>query len=877
MLSLQIIKDTAQPDDVERHDFSSGHDMIMFLKQRFGEWFPDNAKLYQTEISHQTEITPKASSINEDVERLLNAKGVIVMVFEPQFGGLFFSVILPLISGIAQLLLKDKTPTTQNNRSGSPNNGLSQRVNQVRLGERVPDIYGEIRATPDMISSPYTRYIDHRQVEFSYLCLGRGHFNILDVREDDTNISEITGSRVAVYDPHTSPNTDHDPSFTVGSPIDERVWATRDITGVTSQVLRPPNADTFNAERNVAFTFPDQIELVRQEGGDNGNDDWTTYFAPDDELIITKASGTREGISFNLAGTYTILSVDSDSITLSNPALVNSDWDENTLGAISTQTTQVLSPVLATNSDKWVGPFTTRRAYRVFSNFVAQNGLYRERNTDDGLRQSQIDVEVELGVTPVDDQDNSLGPEVFYRTTIQGSATIQSLRAATIDAGTINQFMDAQGEPIDDGVNRVKVRARRVSETNLNFNGNYVDEVIWESAYAAQLVGPRDFRDVTTVHSMVAATAGSLSIQERRLNMLVQRKIRTIGSSGEISTDLQFSNKVQDIVTDMALDRFIGGLSEQSIDTEQIVEEVQRINNYFGTDIMTQFNGTFDSEDLSFEEMLETIGNAISGTFYREGSKIKLSIESRDSIPKLLFNSANKLPGSETRTITFGFSEDNDGVELNYIDPEEDIQEVFRVPESASAVNPRVVEATGVRSKLQARLLAYRLYNKLVHQHEAVEFEATAEANLLVVGNVISVADNTRDDKAEGEIQGQDGLNIDLSVPVELDVNKSYDCLIQLPTGFVETIPVASQISSYVIGLSRLPAEELSLCLENYARATFWIVEKQSPRDSLFLVTERENTTSFTSRVGAVNWSENYYTNDFDFKNKVVDKNGDLI
>lgn len=877
MLNLQIIKDTAQPDDVEKHDFSGGHDMIMFLKKRFGSSFPDNARLYEGEISLANEITPKAPTLKDDIDRLLNLNGTVIMVFEAQFGGLFFSIILPLVAGIAELLLRDKTPTTQNNRSGSPNNGLSTRVNQVRLNERIPDIYGEIRATPDMISNPYTRYIDHRQVEFTYLCVGRGYFNILDVREDETDIAEITGSRVAVYDPGTSPNTGDAPSFSVGTPIEERIWATREITGVTSQVLRPPNADRFNADGNVAFTFPDQIELVRQEDADNSNDDWTTYFAPDDELIVTNATGERNGVSFNLNGTYNVLSVESDAITLSNPNLVNSDWGASVLGAIPDQTTQVLSPVLETNSDKWVGPFTIRRAYRVFSNFVAQNGLFRERSTDDGVRQSQVDVELELGVTPVDDQDNEIGPEEFYRTTIEGSATIQSLRASSIDALTINQFRNADGDPIDDGINRAKVRARRVSETDLDFNGNLVDEVIWESAYSAELIGPRDFRDVTTVHSMVAATAGSLSIQERRLNMLVQRRIRTINPGGNISTNMIFSNSVEDIIAEMAIDRLLGGLTTDDIDGDQLLEEIQRINEYFGTNKMTQFNGTFDNSDLSFEEMVETVGNAISGTFYRQGSKIRLAIESKDAISKILFNSANKIPASETRAVTFGFSENNDGVELSYIDPEEDTQEVFRVPENGAAVNPRVVEGIGIRSKLQARLLAYRLFNKLVYQHEAVDFEATAEAGLLVVGNVITVADNTRDDKSEGEIRSQNGLNIELSVPVDLDPSSTYDCLIQLPTGAVESIEVATQVNPTVIGLSRLPMVELSLCLENYARSTFWIVKRTSSRDSQFLVTERENTTAFTSRVGCVNWSENYYQNDFDFKNGIVDENGDLI
>ena len=162
MLNLNIIKDPHDRSQDEAHPFLCGQDMVAFLKLRFGEKFPDNAKLYENEIRVSNEITPKANTINEDIDRILNLQGEVWLIFEAKFGGLLVGVILPLISGIAQLLFKDKPPTPVNRRASSPNNGLSERVNQVRLSSRVPDIYGEIRATPDLIAAPNTRYIDHR-------------------------------------------------------------------------------------------------------------------------------------------------------------------------------------------------------------------------------------------------------------------------------------------------------------------------------------------------------------------------------------------------------------------------------------------------------------------------------------------------------------------------------------------------------------------------------------------------------------------------------------------------------------------------------------------------------------------------------------------
>ena len=62
-----------------------------------------------------------------------------------------------------------------------------------------------------------------------------------------------------------------------------------------------------------------------------------------------------------------------------------------------------------------------------------------------------------------------------------------------------------------------------------------------------------------------------------------------------------------------------------------------------------------------------------------------------------------------------------------------------------------------------------------------------------------------------------------------------------------------------------------------YARTGYNIVASNSARGTAFLVTEKQPNDNFTSRVGAVNYSDKYYTQDNDYLTGVVDIDGDAI
>ena len=137
----------------------------------------------------------------------------------------FWSVSVRGIDYLAQQLIPDlpNLPNAGQNRTQqSANNALAGRTNEPRVLQRIEDIYGTVRSYPSLLQPVYSKYIDNVQYEYSYMCIGRGWYYIDDVKDGETLLSEITGTKAEFYNPFTSPNSGS-PFLTIGSTISEPV------------------------------------------------------------------------------------------------------------------------------------------------------------------------------------------------------------------------------------------------------------------------------------------------------------------------------------------------------------------------------------------------------------------------------------------------------------------------------------------------------------------------------------------------------------------------------------------------------------------------------------------------------------------------------
>lgn len=546
----------------------------------------------------------------------------------------------------------------------------------------------------------------------------------------------------------------------------------------------------------------------------------------------------------DLSGSYVILSLDADEIVLSNPELINSDWEDF-------DETVYASPSLSTNGIAWVGPFDVdldeTENNQIIVNLVAPQGVY---GIDKKGEQYARSVTATVEIWPIAKDGTVLGATETFGGTIVGSNTEKKQLAITIVC-----------TPTFTG--RARVRVRRTSPTDLDPKRQAIDNVQWDTCFGLGVVEQDHFGDVTTVFARTYATQSATAVKERRLNALVTRKVPLW--DGTAFGALTAQTDAAAIICAIALDPKIGNRVLGELNVPQIYAETEALRAYFGIDEATDFNYTFDDDNFSFEETISAIAQNIFCTAYRLGNVIHLYGEMATDNSLLLFNHRNKLPKSETRTVTFGAVNDYDGLELSYVDPNDDATKTIYLPSDQSARNPRKIDTVGIRNEMQAMLHAKRAYNKILYQNTTTQFDGLEEAEFLINNNRVLIADNTRADTHDGYVKAQVGLVIELSQPFVPMDDVEYTIFLQHYDGTVQSMMVEPGADQWHAVLETAPALPLSLGAEQSVVAHYWIVGDNEPRASAFLLTEKEPSGKNTFSVTAINYDDRYYTNDKDF------------
>lgn len=564
---------------------------------------------------------------------------------------------------------------------------------------------------------------------------------------------------------------------------------------------------------------------------------------------VTFSSQVPAG-TLNLNGTYTILAVAAHQITLSNPDVENPDWD-NLDGS-----TAYSNASISTSGMRWVGPFTVDLPglNQLLLNFTALAGLYRITKKNKQLAET-VGIQIEL--TPVDEDDNPIGPAEYFATSMTGSAEDKDSIGVTYRA-----------TPSFTG--RCQVRVRRTTSTDPDYEGTIVDEIKWRDAYGLAPVDLDHFGNVTTVHTRTYATSGATSIKERKLNALVTRKIPLRLDGTNFTPDLHATNRIDEIIACVSRDNHIGNRGNSELDFDNIYDVVAEVEAHFNSEEAVEFGYTFDDDNTSFEETITAIAAVAFCRPYRQGAVIRLAFERARDSAVLLFNHRNILPRTQERAVSFGVIDDHDGVELEWREWEDGAPLTYNIPSDRSAVAPRKLEVIGVIHENQAFWHAWRAWNKLQWQSVALEQECTQEAALVLPSDRIIITDQTRPAGFEGEVREVAGLHLQLSQPVEFVPDVDHTIYLQHVDQTVEAISVTARAgldpddpdTPYWVTLGTAPATALSVLAELSVLPTYVLVPANDIRPRAFLVTEREPNSNFTETLRAINYSFLYYQMD---------------
>lgn len=550
---------------------------------------------------------------------------------------------------------------------------------------------------------------------------------------------------------------------------------------------------------------------------------------------------TENDNSINLNGTYTIQAVTTNTITLTDPELSNMDWSK--LGLLPNQNTlhQSLAIRLDKLNNSWVGWYNLEldnaNAEELILNFFYQNGLFYQDSKG--------------GVWT-----DAMTAIVQYQYIEQGGQPIGEIYSTyfTIANNSKSPFGTTRRISL---VKPGKIRFR-LARTTPTKNDKTQDLTKIRDVYATSRSTVLNYGDVTVVRSKTLGTEGALSLKERKLNMLLTRKLPLNGTGV-----LTVTKSVAQALIYLALDARNGRRSEFEIDIPQITAEIESVNHYFGSAKASEFSYTFDDSNLSFEEIAGMIASTCFCETYRFGNKLRLKFERPQDNSVLLFNHRNKAPSSEKRTYSQGISKDYDGIELEYTSPIDDARVKYIIPNDMIQ-NPLSIKTSGIRNDAQAKTRAWREWNKLLYRHTDIEFIALSESEILNRNDRILVADNTIQETQDGDVEYIDGLVISTSQPVIFDSSQYYVYL-QMPSGSVDMIQCIAGENEYEITLTRAPIEPLITEDGMQSKTKYLVIKASLGESEAFLLSEMEPSDERTNIIKCVNYDERYYKNDHDF------------
>ena len=893
-IELVVIRDIFNPqNNIESY---KGDDVEKLLKQAFGgQGLSSSVRLYHGDLLD--EVTPKTP---QDVDKVMRLNSRIYAVVKPM--GLEPWVVSLIVSVVASVAVAFLMPIPEMpnaaNQPPSPNNALAARTNSQRLGGRVPDVYGTVWSVPDLIAPTYSVYVDNREVEFSYMCVGRGRFNVTEALDDTTPLNQVFGSSVMVFDSDDSLNDT--PDFLFGSALkpDEAELsrlAVKRYTSVNGQVLPP--ADNYVTLDNAVFRAGGIIE----QSGVN----FASQFTVGENLTIVQANPAESAngitepvdqgdppaepplvgdvVTYSLSGVYVISALTETQVTLSNPAAINNDWQklaDNTDFTVPTEAT------VSTKSDaQWQGWFYTasKEHDRALINIRAPQGLYITGKNN--FEPIGLDFEIESELVDVTNNPiagtlervtrtiygskyhkyaNNGGNGNFRDNTHWWSGAHVSDDEAAQSAGATFEIPNTHMEV----GKRLRFRVRR-KHRRADYSGEFqaIQEIRIADFYGARLMTAADApKGVTTVYTKTLATEGALSLKERKLRLLVQKYVTDATTGTAV-----LSNRADDIIRDIATDPKIGSLQLSQINIMQIKDELDAQIAYFGTDKCSQFCYTFDDNNLSAEETLQTVSKAVFGQAKRQGNQVMLDFERKIPASVAVFNSHNILPDTFTSAQSLGISNDWDGVEVEYVDPVDDAIVTMTYPSDA-LTNPHKDKLIGVRNKVQAHMHMMRMYNKDRYAYKTCDFVAGDESNIVVRTNRITVADQLRADVQQGSVDSVEVIGSDIVLhttdPVSIEPLAAYTLFIQTINNGVEAIAVTAR-DDYSVILARLPSGEISGA-DNVVQAVYQIVNDSDGDRDAYLVAQKEPSEGMTNKLLCTNYDDRYYQNDSDFTNGLI-------
>lgn len=758
----------------------------------------------------------------------------------------FISKILNPILKLLMPSQKVSSPDLANQQAESPNNSLTNRNNKPRPYERSYDICGTVQSIPCDLMTVYRLYNSAGKViEYGYYDVGRDYLDTpaSGITDGDTLLANITGSSAAVYAPFTSPNSGDAPQTLVGSPISQNLYVTASANEVDGQTLK--------AQNDLQI---DVFHFRIQRSGSTGTITATSNDAAFDDVlkvgdiaffdgVFADVTPGTSGGEIDLTGNYPVLDVTGTILTVD---VSNNQTQWNLIGTTNWE--------IWDNGNHKVGPQNTEEASftdwvtmsriqseRVVANISADNGMYKENN--DGKQRASVTALIQYQLI---DADGAPFGEMMEAT---GSVSGRSSDATGFSI--IGLLPSPSG---------FRVRARRVTNLDRDFEGQVVDEIKFTNLYGQAQDRTRDYGNRTTVHTARRQTARATAVRQPQLKMIVTEMVFKYLGNGVFDTVRTKNTQAVQSLIRLMRDPVVGNTQLSNDNMDKLIATQAEVEGYFRNALAGQFCYTFDNYATTAQEIITTIAEAIFCSATRRGHSILLNLERPRLGPEMVFTHRSKAPTGEKWTRQFNDRSAYDSLKFSWINPDTNIKETIQIPETGG-VKTDTFDSKGIRNYQQAYWHAWRRYQRNKLNRVAVEFTALEEGVLAVPARPISVVKGSRVSPYDGYIVAVDGLTLTLSQNVVFEPGEDHSVILKRRDGTVQSVQVVAGSNDRTVIMLSAPQE--AIYTGNSALKTEFSFGSDSRHAAqMIMVSTVEPSDDRTVKITGFNYDAGYYEKD---------------
>lgn len=758
----------------------------------------------------------------------------------------FISKILNPILKLLMPSQKVSSPDLANQQAESPNNSLTNRNNKPRPYERSYDICGTVQSIPCDLMTVYRLYNSAGKViEYGYYDVSRDHLDTpaSGITDGDTLLANITGSSAAVYAPFTSPNSGDAPQTLVGSPISQNLYITASANEVDGQTLK--------AQNNLQI---DVFHFRIQRSGSTGTITATSNDAAFDDVlkvgdiaffdgVFADVTPGSSGGEIDLTGNYPVLDVTGTILTVD---ISNNQTQWNLIGTTDWE--------IWDNGNHRVGPQNTEEASftdwvtmsriqseRVVANISADNGMYKENN--DGKQRASVTALIQYQL--IDADGNPFGEMMEATGSVSG-------RSSDATGFSIIGLL-----PSPSGF---RVRARRVTNLDRDFEGQVVDEIKFTNLYGQAQDRTRDYGNRTTVHTARRQTARATAVRQPQLKMIVTEMVFKYLGNGVFDTVRTRNTQAVQSLIRLMRDPVVGNTQLSNDNMDKLIATQAEVEGYFRNALAGQFCYTFDNYATTAQEIITTIAEAIFCSATRRGHSILLNLERPRLGPEMVFTHRSKAPTGEKWTRQFNDRSAYDSLKFSWINPDTNIKETIQIPETGG-VKTDTFDSKGIRNYQQAYWHAWRRYQRNKLNRVAVEFTALEEGALAVPSRPISVVKGSRVSPYDGYVVAVDGLVLTLSQNVVFEPGEDHSVILKKRDGTVQSVQVVAGENDRTVIMLSAPQE--AIYTGNSALKTEFSFGSDSRHAAqMIMVSTVEPSDDRTVKITGFNYDAGYYEKD---------------